>query len=125
LIGELRQGLKQAACTVSSSDVRLAIAASNLYTYPDVMVVCGDPAFMGNRRDPVSNPVLIIEVLSESTKEYDRRDKFQSYRTLLSLNEYLTVTQDKVHVEQYAGRPVAADRSQGSGQSTQARVRRC
>ncbi len=65
------------------------------------MVVCGDPAFVDNRRDTISNPILIIEVLSESTKEYDRTEKLQSYRTLSSLKEFLTVAQDKIHVEQY------------------------
>lgn len=98
---ELSQGLRTVACTVLPGDVRLAIAAAGFYTYPDVMVVCGEPAFVDQRRDTVSNPVLIIEVLSESTQDYDRTEKFRSYRTLPSLKEYLTVAQDKVHVEQY------------------------
>jgi len=101
LIRELSQGLRKMACTVSSSDVRLSIPSSRLYTYPDVMVVCGDPAFVDNRRDTVSNPVLVIEVLSESTKDYDRGEKFRSYRTIPPLIEYLTVAQDKMNVEQY------------------------
>lgn len=101
VIRELSQGLRRVNCTVSSSDVRLAIASAGFYTYPDVMVVCGDPAFVDNRRDTVCNPVLLIEVLSESTKDYDRGDKFQSYRTLSSLKEYVTVAQDKMHVEQH------------------------
>jgi Uma2 family endonuclease len=99
--GKLRQGLKRVNCTVSSSNARLAIGATNLYTYPDVMVVCGDPVFVGTGRDTVANPVLIIEVLSDATSGYDRGEKFQSYRVIDSLKEYLMVAQDKIRLEQY------------------------
>jgi Uma2 family endonuclease len=105
VIAELHQGLRGTECTVSSSDVRLAIASARLYTYPDVMVVCGDPVFLDNRRDTLSNPTVIVEVLSESTKDYDRGQKFQSYRTLPSLMEYLTIAQDALQVEQWARQP--------------------
>jgi len=105
LIGELHAALRRGNCRLSSTDVRLAIASSNLYTYPDVMVVCGDPVFAGNRRDTVCNPVLVIEVLSESTEAYDRGEKFQSYRSISSLMEYVMVAQDRTHLEQYTRQP--------------------
>jgi Uma2 family endonuclease len=68
-------------------------------------VVCGDLAFSDPRRDTVTNPVLLIEVLSDSTRNYDRGEKFQCYRTLPSLMEYVTVARDKIHVEQYTRQP--------------------
>ncbi len=102
LASELRQQLRKRPCRVFSSDLRLCVNESGLYTYPDVMVICGDLAFPDNRQDTVTNPLLIVEVLSDSTKNYDRGQKFQYYRSLPSLMEYLTVAQDEVHVEQYA-----------------------
>ncbi len=105
LIGELRDRLRKTPCKVTSSDLRLAIASANLYTYPDVMVICGDPVFVDQRSDTVLNPVLIIEVLSGSTRNYDRAQKFKYYRTLSSFSEYLTVAQDEVHIEQYTRQP--------------------
>ncbi|MBV9301882.1 MAG: Uma2 family endonuclease [Acidobacteriaceae bacterium] len=101
LVGELRQQLRRGPCKVYSTDLRLRVACAGLYTYPDVMVICGSPAFMDERRDTVLNPTLIIEVLSESTKDYDRGRKFQYYRRVPSLKSYLTVAQDVIHVEQW------------------------
>jgi len=100
--GELRQKLKQHPCRTVSSEARLAVATAGLYTYPDVMVICGDPVFVDNRQDTIANPLLLVEVLSDSTKNYDRGQKFQYYRSLSSLMEYLTVAQDEMHIEQYA-----------------------
>ncbi len=105
LLGELRQRLRKRDCNVYSVDLRLEVASASFYTYPDVMVVCGEEKFVDERVDTLTNPVLIIEVLSESTKNYDRGQKFQSYRTLPSLKEYLTVAQDEIHVEQYTRTP--------------------
>lgn len=90
-----------AGCDVYATDVRLTIPSEELYTYPDVMVVCGTTVPADDRQDTVTDPVLLIEVLSDSTKSYDRGQKFHYYRTLPSLREYLTIAQDEVHVEQY------------------------
>jgi Uma2 family endonuclease len=98
---ELRQQLKGRPCRVSSNDLRLRVLPSGLYTYPDLMVVCGEPQYADGRNDTVLNPVVIIEVLSESTRDYDRGQKFQFYRALPSLREYLTVAQDTPHIEQW------------------------
>jgi len=101
LVGELRQQLKSRPCEVYANDLRLRVSETGLYTYPDVMVVCGDAHFGDDQKDTVLNPTLIIEVLSTSTRDYDRGRKFQHYRTLASLFEYLTIAQDAPHVEQW------------------------
>jgi Uma2 family endonuclease len=101
LVGELRQQLKGKPCEVYSSDLRLRVTAAGLYTYPDVLVACGDVQFADDQKDTIVNPVLLIEVLSESTRDYDRGRKFQYYRGLPSLVEYLTVAQDEPHVEHW------------------------
>ncbi|XHX76736.1 MAG: Uma2 family endonuclease [Stenomitos frigidus ULC029] len=81
------------------SDLRLWIPRKSLYTYPDVMVVKGELAFAEGRKDTITNPVAIVEVLSDSTKNYDRGEKFEFYRTLFSFQEYLLIDQNKIHVE--------------------------
>lgn len=101
LVSTLDAALRDGHCEVFSTDLRLAVAAGAMYTYPDVMVICGDPAVVDKHRDMITNPVVIIEVLSDSTKNYDRGQKFQYYRMLPSLKEYLTVAQDEIHVERF------------------------
>jgi Uma2 family endonuclease len=105
LARELSQRLKGRPCHVYSTDVRLRVDPTGLYTYPDVMVICGDPQLADERRDTVVNPVLIVEVLSESTEAYDRGKKFEQYRTLPSLREYLLVAQDAPRIEQWIRQP--------------------
>jgi len=101
LIGELGQQLRGKPCEVYSGDLRLRVTPTGLYTYPDVMLVCADVQFADDQKDTVLNPVVLIEVLSESTSDYDRGRKFEYYRTLPSLSEYLTVAQDKPHIEHW------------------------
>jgi Uma2 family endonuclease len=105
LTHELKLRLKAGPCGVYSSDLRLRVAPNGLYTYPDVMVICGGPQFADDRRDTVVNPVLIVEVLSESTEAYDRGKKFDQYRTLPSLREYLLVAQDAPRIEEWIRQP--------------------
>lgn len=102
LIAELHSQLKQRACTVFPSDLRIKISATGLYTYPDVSVVCGETWFDDSHQDTLLNPTLIIEVLSPSTEHYDRGRKFQHYRQIPSLREYLLVSQDPYHIEHYS-----------------------
>jgi Uma2 family endonuclease len=71
-----------------------------MYAYPDVSVVCGKPLLADDHQDILLNPVVIVEVLLPSTEQYDRGMKFQLYRTIESLNEYILVDQDKVLIEQ-------------------------
>lgn len=83
-------------------DVRLWIPDARTYTYPDIMVIEGEPIYQENRRDIVTNPLLIAEVLSKSTKDYDRGDKFRSYRSIPSFQEYILIDQYSSHLEQYS-----------------------
>ena len=79
VVAELRGQLKQRPCTAYSTDLRVKVSATGLYTYPDVVVVCGTPQFDAERKDTllILNPTLIVEVLSDSTEGYDRGGKFE------------------------------------------------
>jgi len=88
-------------CRPYSGDFRLKIEAFELYTYPDISVICGDTQLADGRRDTFVNPTVLIEVLSESTETYDRGKKAESYRTIPSLREYLLIAQDRPYVERY------------------------
>lgn len=83
------------------SDMRVRVPATGLYTYPDITVVAEQPLLEDNERDILLNPTIIIEVLSSSTESYDRGEKFQSYRTIDSLREYLMIAQNRHHIEHY------------------------
>ena len=91
-------------CYVYPNDMRVKVSAIGKYTYPDVVVVCGKREFDDNRQDTILNPVLIIEVLSESTEAYDRGKKFEHYQYLESLSEYLLISQESYRIEQYIRR---------------------
>jgi Uma2 family endonuclease len=103
--GELRQQLKGRQCQAYVSDMRVKVTATGLYTYPDVVVVCGEPRFEDGYVDTLLNPTLLVEVLSPSTERYDRIAKSSYYRTLESLAEHLLVAQDEVRLEQYVKQP--------------------
>ncbi|GCL36245.1 hypothetical protein SR1949_13470 [Sphaerospermopsis reniformis] len=87
---------------VFNSDIRLWIPQRLIYTYPDVMIIADEPEFFNNRTDTITNPQVIIEVLSKSTKGYDREDKFAAYRTIPNFQEYLLIDQTRIHVEQFS-----------------------
>jgi Uma2 family endonuclease len=92
-------------CGVTSSDVRVSVTADGLYTYPDIVVVCGEPKFADGRSDTLLNPALVIEVLSTSTEAYDRGFKFAQYRTVESLEEYALVSQTEARAEVFRRQP--------------------
>ncbi len=94
----LHAQLRQRPCEVYTSDMRLKVSPTGLYTYPDVVVVCETPQFEDAELDTLLNPTLIVEVLSRSTEDYDRGGKFEHYRSLDSLQEYLLVAQDRCHI---------------------------
>ncbi len=98
---ELRNGLakKGSQCKTFNSELKLAISNKNSYVYPDAMVICDSVAHDENDLNAVTNPVLVIEVLSKSTAEYDRNDKFHLYRQIPSLREYVLIEQDRAVVE--------------------------
>lgn len=86
-------------CRSFVNDLRLHIKKSNIYTYPDIMLICGKIEFDAGRQDVVLNPVVIFEVLSESTGNYDRSRKFAAYRQIPSLEEYVMIDQTRVYIE--------------------------
>ena len=88
--------------SVFGSDLKVFIPSLARYVYPDVVVIQGNPAVTDERKDVVTNPMLIIEVLSESTEAYDRGDKFEAYRAVDSLREYVLVSQNKPHIELFS-----------------------
>lgn len=99
--GELRQKLKGRDCEAYPADMRVFVPETGLYTYPDLVVVCGEPEFQDDVFDTLLNPILLIEVLSETTEGYDRGKKFQHYRSIESLQEYVLVEQDEARIEKY------------------------
>jgi Uma2 family endonuclease len=101
LILKLAPQLRKRNCEIYSNDMRVKVDATGLYTYPDVVIVCGKPQFEDDEQDILLNPIVIIEVLSPSTESYDRGTKFEHYRTIDTLSDYLLVAQDKIHVENY------------------------
>ncbi|AFY42238.1 Uma2 family endonuclease [Nostoc sp. PCC 7107] len=98
----LNFAFRQQNYEVFVSDVRLWIAQKRIYTYPDVMIIAGEPEFFNNRQDIITNPQIIVEVLSKSTRNYDYEDKFAAYRTIPTFQEYLLIDQYRVHLEQFS-----------------------
>lgn len=97
----LKPVLRKQGCRFYSSDVRLWLPHYRRFTYPDAMVIQGEPIYYANRTDTVMNPTLIIEVLSKSTEDYDRQDKFRFYRSLPHLQEYVLINQYELQIEQF------------------------
>lgn len=104
-IRELSIQLKKRPCKAYANDMRVKVSPMGLFTYPDVIVVCGQAQFDDSQRDTLLNPTLIVEVLSGSTEAYDRGRKFEHYRKLESLMEYVLIAQHRPHVESYRRQP--------------------
>ena len=98
----LHNQLKSKDCFVYNSDMRLFVESFGLYTYPDIMVVCGKPKFTDERKDNVLNPLMILEILSKNTESYDRGKKFEFYRSIPTLKEYILVSSDRPLVENFS-----------------------
>jgi Uma2 family endonuclease len=106
LIGRLMEHLVGKPCKPYGSDLRVRVSESGNYCYPDVTVICGPPSFShADRRTTVTNPRVIIEVTSGSTESDDRGRKFNDYRRLASLEEYILVAQDRASVETFYRQP--------------------
>ena len=101
LVGELKRQLKGRSCRVAPNDLRVRIPSANIYTYPDVVVVCGEPSLEDHYADTLLNPKLLVEVLSPATEAFDRGKKLGWYQSLESLSEYLLVSQSSPRIEQY------------------------
>jgi Uma2 family endonuclease len=103
--GQFYLQLRSSACRTYTNDMRVSVTATGLYTYPDIVVVCGVPQFLDGRRDTLLNPTLIIEVLSPSTEAYDRGRKFEHYQSIDSLKQYLLVATERVHADLFTRQP--------------------
>lgn len=88
-------------CSAYINDMRVKVAAMDLYTYPDGVVTCENPEFEDEEVDTLLNPQVIFEVLSDSTEKYDRGKKFEHYRKIPSLRDYILISQDHAHVDHF------------------------
>lgn len=91
--------LKGKKCKPYSGDVRIHIETNTLFTYPDISIICGNRITLNNDEYNVLNPTVIIEILSPSTKNCDRGEKFKLYRDIATLKEYILVDSESIHVE--------------------------
>jgi Uma2 family endonuclease len=96
----LRRGIAS-GCRVLSSSLKLCVKSIAFYTYPDLLVICGRPEFADHHKDIVTNPKVIVEILSSATQSYDRGDKFAHYRKVSSLRDYLMISQDRRQAEHW------------------------
>ena len=87
--------LRRRPCELYSNDMRVQVREDGIYSYPDAVIVCGEPRFADKQFDTLLNPTVIIEVVSTSTEGYDRGEKFQQYRALDSLQQYVLVSQSR------------------------------
>lgn len=101
IIGALDQALPPGPCQPFTSDMRIFIPATGTYTYSDGMVACG-PQYTDEAKETIENPCVIFEVLSDSTEAYDRGKKFDNYRSIPSLQDYVLVSQHQMLVEHYS-----------------------
>ena len=98
---QLGNQLMDGDCEVFAGEMRVRTSPEVSYFYPDVIVVCGEPRFEDDTFDTLLNPIIVIEVLSPSTAAFDRGEKFEHYKQLASLQEYILISQDRVRVEHY------------------------
>jgi len=107
-IAVLHGQLRRSACRLFAFNMRVNIPATGLYTYPDIVAACGELKFIDAEADTLLNPVFIAEILSPSSEGYDRGRKFEHYQTIPTLNEYLLVAQDRIHVDLYTRQSAGA-----------------
>lgn len=97
-LGEARQALKGKPCNVFTSDLRVRVNPAGLYTYPDASIICGELEFDDDHQDTITNPTILVEVLSDSTEKYDRGTKSILYRQIPSLKELVLIGQNEAYV---------------------------
>lgn len=100
LYANLHFQLRNRPCEIYQNDMRVKVSR-DLYTYPDIVIVCGEPRIEKKHGENLLDPLIIIEVLSPSTEKFDRGEKAQLYRLMPSLEEYVLISQDKMHVEHF------------------------
>ncbi len=93
--------LAERGCRVFASDMRVGISTGDSYFYPDIAIVCEKSRFEDNELDTLINPIVVVEVLSQSTEVYDKGEKFRRYQQLASLQEYVLISQDHIRVERH------------------------
>jgi Uma2 family endonuclease len=101
LFAGLHQQLRSRPCSVFSNDMRIFVALTGLYTYPDVVAVCGELQILDTQKDTLLNPSVIAEVPSPSTEAYERGRKFEQYQSIESFKEYLLIASDRMHIDLY------------------------
>jgi Uma2 family endonuclease len=101
LIRDLGNSLRKKPCTVFPSDMRVRVSSTGLYTYPDISIVCEKPIYLDSKEDTLLNPFVILEILSDSTESYDRGAKFQMYRNIPELKEYVLVSTKYKKIESF------------------------
>ncbi|MEP6952321.1 MAG: Uma2 family endonuclease [Ginsengibacter sp.] len=94
--------LKGKSCRPYGSDMRIHIPENSLFTYPDISIICGDVITLREDEDTATQPIVIIEILSPSTKNYDRGQKFMLYRAIPTLKEYILIDSQSIHAEHFA-----------------------
>ena len=102
LIGEMVQHLKGGKCNIFGSDLRVHTQFKSFYTYPDAVIICGEPSFVDKAFDTIINPTILFEILSSSTEEYDRTIKFDFYKNIPSLQQYVLIDSQKILIEVFA-----------------------
>ena len=93
--------LEDKTCEVFPSDLRVQVEANTLFTYPDLSIICDKPKFYQDRKDTITNPTVLIEVLSPSTEKYDRNAKFRLYQDFPTLKEYILISSTQMLVEKF------------------------
>ena len=106
IFAALHQYARRKKCTAYGANMKILVQKNELYTYPDAMLLCGKLEFVADRKDIITNPLLIVEVLSDSTQSYDRGDKFALYRGLSSFTHYLLIHQDRPLIEYHQKTPL-------------------
>jgi Uma2 family endonuclease len=101
VLADLHPSLRISDCFVFGSDMKVQMEEAEYYVYPDISIVCGDIRFAPRRNDTITNPIVVIEILSESTQEYDRGLKLRSYLKIPSLKDYILIDQYSYHVEYF------------------------
>lgn len=97
----LKSQLRGRTCEIHATEMRVSVSAQDMYTYPDIVVVCGESQWEDRHGDTLLNPTVIIEVLSPSTERYDRQTRFSYYDDLVSVQEYLLVAQDRMKIQHF------------------------
>jgi Uma2 family endonuclease len=105
IIASLVAQLHDRPCQAFTSDLKVATGPDDLFSYPDASVVCGELQFYDAERDVITNPSVVVEVLSPTTEAYDRGREFAKYQHLVSLTDYVLVAQDTARVEHYVRQP--------------------